>query len=351
MKSLRIAVSGLNASDNPGPGVPVLRSLKESKDEIHLIGLAYDVLEPGNFMEDLIESSYVIPYPRSGPELLLERIKYIHSKERLDMIFPTLDSELDNYISIQNELKQLGIRTFLPGKEQLHMRDKSVLKENLEEAGIALPKTLVLQDAAGIHQAMTELTFPILVKGIFYEAYLARTIEEAIGFFYHLAAKWGIPVILQECIIGEECNVAAIAKKGKTIGSVCMKKMFLTDKGKAWAGVSIRNEEVLQVSENILKYIQWDGGCELEYIIEEKTGKVFLLEINPRFPAWIYLATAAGQNLPLMQVKLAMGEELRKQEEYRVGTVFVRHSRDEIIPLSSLDSLSTKAEISYRSKE
>ena len=82
--TIRVAVTGLNAVDSPGPGVPILRSLKESPLKPSLIGLAYDVLEPGNFMGDIIESSYIIPYPNASRDLLLERILYIHEKKKID---------------------------------------------------------------------------------------------------------------------------------------------------------------------------------------------------------------------------------------------------------------------------
>ena len=91
MKRPVVAVSGINAVDSPGPGVPVLRSLRESKLNPELIGFAYGALEPGNFMSDLLENSFLLPYPSSGPEVLLDRIRHINSIKKLDVIIPTLD--------------------------------------------------------------------------------------------------------------------------------------------------------------------------------------------------------------------------------------------------------------------
>ncbi|MCB1190915.1 MAG: ATP-grasp domain-containing protein [Leptospiraceae bacterium] len=347
MKNPVIAVTGLNAVDSPGPGVPVLRSLKESSIEPTLIGLAYDVLEPGNFMPNLVESTYIIPYPNSGPDSLLERIKYIHEKKKLDVILPTLDSELDNYIQIQTELEKIGIKMLLPGKDQLHMRDKSILRESLENQDILLPETYTIQEASALKQITEKLSFPIFIKGLLYEAYIARNIEEAVGYFYHISAKWGIPVIVQECINGEECNVAAFSIGGNVISAVVMKKMFLTDKGKAWAGVTIDNPKTLHLAQKILNYVKWDGGCELEFIVEQKTNKIYLLEMNPRFPAWIYLATSAGQNMPEYLVRTILGETIQPVTKYDIGKIFVRHSWDDIVSMKSIESLSTKGELEY----
>lgn len=345
MSRKTIAVTGLNAVDNPGPGVPVLRSLKESQEDYQLIGFSYDVLEPGNFMDSLIDGSFIVPYPNSGPDILYQRIKYIHSHHTIDLIIPTLDSELENYIEIKEELNKLGIQLFLPQKEQLKMRDKTFLQDSLAGSEVLLPKTKVVQDAGGIRQATESLGFPVFVKGVFYEAYLARTPEEAIGYFYYLSAKWGIPVILQQVIYGEECNVAALANEGEMVSAVVMKKMFLTDKGKAWAGVTIQNQSILELSQKILRHIQWNSGCELEFVIEERSNQVFLLEINPRFPAWIYLATAAGQNMPDMLIDLVYDRKFNLDNQYEVGKVFVRHSWDDIVAMKNIESLSVRGEL------
>jgi len=132
------------------------------------------------------------------------------------------------------------------------------------------------------------------------------------------------------------------------ISHVVMKKMYVTDKGKAWAGVTITNPEVSKMSEKILSKIGWNGGCELEYITENKTGKIYLLEINPRFPAWVYLTTAAGLNLPEMLLRASLGEETPVNNSYKSGIVFVRHSWDEIVPMSYIESLTTKAELNHK---
>jgi hypothetical protein len=46
------------------------------------------------------------------------------------------------------------------------------------------------------------------------------------------------------------------------------------------------------------------GASEIE-IIKDKSGRLYIVEINPRFPAWVYLAVASGQNMPEAAVKLA----------------------------------------------
>ncbi|MDQ3625596.1 MAG: hypothetical protein M3372_00490, partial [Verrucomicrobiota bacterium] len=56
----------------------------------------------------------------------------------------------------------------------------------------------------------------------------------------------------------------------------------------------------------IIRDINWSGGAELE-MIKDPEGQRWLLEWNPRFPAWVHGATIAGCNLPAMLVEAATG--------------------------------------------
>ncbi|MCB1173503.1 MAG: ATP-grasp domain-containing protein [Leptospiraceae bacterium] len=351
MKKVRVAVTGMNAVDSPGPGVAVLRCLQDYGSDLELIGLSYDVLEPGNFMGDLIHSSFILPYPSAGPEALRERLLEIHRERSIDIILPTLDSELENYIDLQTFLEVEGIRVILPNRSALRLRDKTRLEESLGGAHANIPRTIVLGDLAALDKAIEELEFPFLVKGVYYDAHLVHSQAQAQGYFHKLASQWGLPVIAQQWIDGEEQNVAALAEQGSLLGAVAMKKMFLTDKGKAWSGVTIANPAIMEESARILDSIHWDGACELEYIVEKKTNKVYLIEINPRFPAWIYLSKAAGLNLPLLALRQALGEPVAAQSTYQSGVVFVRHSWDEIVPMEAIASLSARGALTPRALE
>ena len=88
-----IAVTALNAHDNPGPGVGVIRSLRDCDSlEIKIIGLSYETMEPGAYLHDLVDITYQVPYPSAGSEPLLQRLLYIHKQESIDVIIPNFDA-------------------------------------------------------------------------------------------------------------------------------------------------------------------------------------------------------------------------------------------------------------------
>ena len=86
---LTIAVTGLNNTDNPGPGIPFIRGLKEASSfDARIIGLAYENLEPGIYMKDIVDVTYQVPYPSAGTNPMFQRIEQIHAIENIDVIIP-----------------------------------------------------------------------------------------------------------------------------------------------------------------------------------------------------------------------------------------------------------------------
>jgi len=101
---------------------------------------------------------------------------------------------------------------------------------------------------------------------------------------------------------------------------------------------------MLELTHKIIGSTQWRGGMELE-LIKTTKNELYLIEINPRLPAWVYLAVGAGQNLPEALVQLALGQEVKPFTNYQVGKMFIRYSYDMICDISEFEKLSTLGEL------
>jgi carbamoyl-phosphate synthase large subunit len=346
-RKINVAVSGLNAIDSPGPGIPVIRAIRESKDfDVRIIGLSYETLEPGLYMHDLVDKSYQIPFPSTGIANLLNRLRYIHAEEKIDVIIPNFDAELFNFIKLQDQLlEEFGIHTFLPSVEQFEERHKANLTEFGEKHDILVPFSKMIFTTDEIPSLADDFTYPLVVKGKFYDAAIAYNTEQVATHFNRLSAKWGLPIIIQQYVFGQEVNVTALGDgKGNTIGAVPMRKQYITDKGKAWAGISLDDEKLVEIAQNLIASTKWKGGMELEFI-KNSDDEYYLLEINPRFPAWVYLAVGCGQNHPAALVKMALGEEVKPFTDYIKGKMFVRYSYDLIVDLKEFEKISTLGEL------
>ena len=344
-----IAVSGINATDNPGPGTGIARSLRDSGIDRRIIGLAYDTMEPGIYMDWIIDKSYIIPYPSSEPASYLERLKYIHECEHIDVIISSLDAELPLFMKIEPELTAMGIKTFLPSVSSFKARGKDRLAELARKTGLHTPPTMVLTSPVEIDDAVHTLGFPLFIKGPFYEATVVKTTAEAHREFHYFAAKWGLPVIAQKFIHGEEYNCAGLGDgTGRDIGHCSIKKMMITKLGKVWTNVSIVNNEIVSIVKTFVRELNWRGGYELELIYEQKSGIYFLIEINPRFPAWVYMATACGINLPERLVQAALGLAYQTHSEYTAGKILMRYTDELVMDISRLDTITTSAELAIK---
>ncbi len=342
-----IAVTGLNAIDSPGPGMAVIRSLKDAQSfDVRIIGLSYETLEPGIYMHEYVDKTYQVPYPSAGQEVLFERFKYINAVEDVDFLFPNFDAELFNYISLEKRLwDELGIKMSLPTQEQFEARHKVNLFDYGKEHGIKVPFAKMIFNTTEIPAIASELGFPLVIKGKFYDALIAHTPDQAMQHFNKISAEWGLPVLVQEFVHGAEVNVCGVGdSKGETIGAVPMRKLFITDKGKAWAGVSLDDKKLLDITRDLVQKTKWNGPFELEFM-KTNEDEYYLIEINPRFPAWCYLAVGAGQNQIEALVNLTMGTKVIPFKDYEVGKMFIRYSQDMIVDMKEFEQISTLGEL------
>ncbi len=344
MKEIIVGVSGINAVDNPGPGVGVARSLKEDTDlNVKIVGLAYDAMEPGIYMDWLIDKVYIIPYPSGSHREFLQRLYYIKDSYGLDFIIPNLDAELPLYIKYREELEQHGIKTFLPTAEQFRLRGKDLLDDVADKIGIRYPDMELVTSYDELAKAVEKLGLPVMVKGAFYKAYRAYTTQEAMGHYNAIVAEWGYPIIVQKMVSGEEMNVVGVGDgKGSSLGMVGIKKLWITSLGKIWNGVTIKNLQMLDAAQKFIKSYQWKGGFELECIVDRK--KIYLIEINPRFPAWSYFTTGVGINLPANMVRKAFDLPLKVPRDYKAGKLFVRYTYELITDMEPFQAITIKGE-------
>jgi carbamoyl-phosphate synthase large subunit len=347
MNELVIGVSGINAADNPGPGTGIARSLKEDTElGARVIGLAYDALEPGLYMDWLFDRSFTLPYPSAGGEQFLDRLFEIRAAEGLDWIIPNLDVELPLYIKYADELEQAGIRTFLPTMRQFRLRGKDKLAEAAARFGIDVPATRVVSSEEELFAACDEIGYPVFVKGAYYQAWRAQTALEAAAKFRAVAAEWGYPVIVQQSVAGDELNLVGVGDgEGGLLGAVAMKKISTTSLGKVWSAVTLKNALLSDVAERFVGGTNWRGPFELECIFDPRTDRLHLIEINPRFPAWSYFATGVGVNLPSRMIRRAQGLPCDRRPDYEAGRFFMRYTAEIVTELDRFQCVMTQGSV------
>jgi diaminopimelate decarboxylase len=174
-----------------------------------------------------------------------------------------------------------------------------------------------------LHAFCREHGWKVWLKGPYYEAVRTHGWDVFERVRTLLSRAWSTErLFLQTHVTGYEESVCFSAYQGELIHSVYMRKRELTEEGKTWAGdVTEVPEEFLVPLRRIVRELNWSGGAELE-MVRDTGGKLWLLECNPRFPAWIYGGTIAGHNLPGLLVERATG--VPAQRESNVSEEFTR---------------------------
>ncbi len=344
MRNIIVGVSGINAVDNPGPGIGVARSLKEARDlNVRIVGLAYDAMDPGIYMDWVVDKSFIMPYPSGSGEAYMQRLLQIKDTHGLDHVVPNCDAELPFYMKYSDRLRENGIRTFLPTINQFRLRGKDRLAGIASMVAIDLPETEVVTSCETLRRAVERIGLPVMVKGCFYKAHRANTMQEAVEHYNHLVAEWGYPVIVQDVVAGDELNVVGLGDgTGAVLGLVAIKKIWITALGKMWTGVTVRHGRMLAAAKDFVRRTKWRGPFELECIVSGDT--IYLIEINPRFPAWSYCATGVGLNLPARLLRCSLGMPVSSANGYKAGKLFVRYSSEIVTDMADFRQLITRGE-------
>lgn len=341
-----IAVTGLHRGDNPQSGASVVRSMRRRYPDLRVIALSYDPLESGLYSRNIdhVDAIYLLPFPMKGPEILLERMRYIHGREKLQFLVPCLDSEIDNFLAIYPELQKLGVTAMLPSKSALDLRAKENLGAFCARHAIPGPKTYAANDVATLSRLAAEIGYPVYVKGKYYEAFLVYSQVDLAQHFDAIARVWGVPILVQEALFGDEYDVVGLADRNShVVGSCAIRKLLRTSSGKGFGGIVVNDRKLDAAVNAIIKSLRWQGPFEIEFL-KMPRGPHLLFEINPRFPAWVDFPAQIGCNLPAHLLGLLLGESAVKLERCDAGQMFVRHSLDLVADIAELAKLSSDGE-------
>lgn len=339
---IHVAVSGFSGLNNPHPGLPVARALREGwKGPIEIHALGYDSLMTGAWLPGSVDRLHVMPSLNDGDEAMFERVLEIHADVRLDAVIPCLDLELPVFSRIAGRLQHEGIQTLLPPPDSIFATGKLRLPLFGYKNDIRTPRTIHVLDMGDVALHAEQFGFPLMVKGTVTGAKRVGSADQARKEAEALHQKWGGGVLLQEALTGDEIVVGAVVgRTGECLGLVAMRKLGVNPDGKGVFGAVIDDPVIEDEARRILDRLEWSGPLELEFMRPHGSNQLYLLEINCRFPSWIMLSHFAGCNLPVLLLREIMGmAHPRTPVRPRPGTMFVRDVRETAVPLERVDRL------------
>lgn len=346
--SVTVAVTGFGGLDNPEPGTPVARALRlGGPSRLRIEALSYDPWATGAWAAGVVDSVHLIPPLVAGGEAIFARLLQIHRDRRLDVLIPCLDLEVPVVSRLAPRLRDAGIRTLVPGAEQIDAVRKVALPHLCYRHGIVAPRTVHVADISQVPFYAGQLGFPLVVKGTVAGAKIVESADQAAVEAARLNLRWGGGALLQQTVRGDEYVVAMVARgDGTCVGSVPVRKLGVNQRGKSVVGAVVNDPDLDREAQRILACLNWRGPIELEFIRAHGSGRLNLIEINCRFPSWILLSHWAKCNLPALLLKEILHPGSSRTRRARAGTSYVRDVHEASLPAAQVLELDRHRHVS-----
>ena len=278
------------------------------------------------------QDSIVYPSPTESPLNFIQCLLEVVKSKDIDIVLPVSDVTTIPVCEHKSSLEQYCKVPF-PEQDAVKLAaNKAQLFQVAEELGVAVPRTLMLENSSQQFVLPQEMSFPLVIKpgrsriptdngwistSVNYandSEELKRTIEET-----HPLA---FPVLLQERITGPGVGVFACYDHGKPVAFFSHRR--LREKPPS-GGVSVLRESIpvapvaRDFSERLLGRLNWHGVAMVEFKLDTRDNLPKLIEINGRFWGSLQLAIDAGVDFPHLLIDTAMLKTVDPVIDYKVG--------------------------------
>ncbi|MDB5465843.1 MAG: hypothetical protein JWQ46_605 [Phenylobacterium sp.] len=177
------------------------------------------------------------------------------------------------------------------------------------EAGAVTPRTHVIRTAADLEIAGAAVGYPAVVKIAqpwllppgFPPIALAGDMQEAAEYRAQLQDQSTADIIIQEYIPDDQAEdwfYHGYCKEGgeSVVGFTGRKlRSYPPFRGATSYGLSAINDDVVEISQSLLRKLQYAGIVELEFRFDKRDGQYKLIDFNPRLGAQFqFLRSEAG---------------------------------------------------------
>jgi len=260
-----------------------------------------------------------------------EFVEKIIAKERPDALLPTMGGQsglnLGAILSERGILKKYGVE--LIGADYTAIakaEDRLLFKEAVKKVGLEVPESEYVDSVEKAIKATEKIKFPIIIRPAFTlggaGGSVAYNIEEFKDkVFLGLKESPVNKVLLEESVLGwKEYELELMRDHKDNVILICTIENF--DPMGVHTGDSIcaapaqtftahESQLLKDAGIDIMREIGVNGGVNIQFAVDPKTGKVKVIELNPRVSRSSALASkATGFPIARVATKLAIGYTL-----------------------------------------
>lgn len=282
--------------------------------------------------------------PWDAPETMVENlIRFGQAQSEKPILFFESDAEL-LMISRNRKRLQHFFRFAIADQNLVEdLVDKERFQKMAEEMNLPVPRARRLKPNEKIATEL-DLNFPIVVKPLTRrpqswkavtaagKAVRVNSVREVEQLWPSLSSS-GVDVLAQELIPGPETSIESyhvyVNGQGDIVGEFTGRKIrtYPKEYGDSTALEITAEVDVLSLGRDVVKRLDLRGVAKLDFK-RNPNGKLFLLEINPRFNLWHHLGALAGVNLPALVYADLTGQPVQKGAVAKAGMSWCRIWQD-----------------------
>lgn len=284
----------------------------------------------------LVDPSRRMIVPRGDSESFVAEITELCDRERIDVLVPTVDSELLPLAIARAELAEHGIALVLASEQTLRdCLDKWTLHARCTGA-LRVPET-VLVDADFDPGACTP---PVIVKPRSGSG--SRGVRRVDDVEELMRLPRDGTLLVQEYLPGTEYSLDVLARADGAILAVVPRSRLKVDSGIAVTGRTVHDESLESIGALVAQRIGLTSVANVQVKLTGD-GEPALLEVNPRFPGTMSLTVASGVNMPRLCVQEALGSELPSEMQAFTEIAMVRFLEEHFMDFSEIEALQPEA--------
>ncbi|HST63635.1 MAG TPA: ATP-grasp domain-containing protein [Mycobacteriales bacterium] len=269
--------------------------------------------------------------PRGDDPELVDRLLEAAARHQVDVVWPTVDSELEPVAEASDRFAAIGVRVLSAPVPALAVcLDKWLLIQRCRDV-VRVPATQLLTADTDL----AAVPMPYVLKprrgaggrGV-------RVVRSA-------ADTAGVPrdgsYLCQEYLPGEEFSIDVLCRPDGTVAAAVPRRRDKVDSGIAVAGRTVADPGLETFGRVVATRVGLLGVSNVQ-VRRDRQGRPALLEVNPRLPGTMPLTIAAGVDMPAWALAAVLGGTIPTGLSYREVAV-VRHWTERVVPVSEVDDV------------